>query len=393
MDGLERRGAEVFVLTSNFVKRGVVMTPEPRIYRRLKRHGVGVSAWLPIYKLAFQENFNQHVLKAALERIKPDVVYVWNMRGISKSLLFTLQAQQIPIVYSIHDHWIYNFTKTDVWLKWWNIGGASMLNTLGRMLFALTGIKALIARSIPLKHGSNLRCKHVAFNSLFMRELAIEEGANVEDSRIIPSGVDTESFVKKTEFKPIRRLLWVGRLNEDKEPQVAAQALKMMVDRGYNLSIDFYGGGEDEYFQYLSDLIDRMGVTDRVVFSRASHKGMRRVYSRYDALVFTSNWGEPFALVPIEAMSAKLPCVLSLDGGTRDMVRAGAPCISFKPTGAESLVNALEGLMQLDDHGEAMAEKAHQFVRENYEMETIVDQHENFLKDVTKRHQKSASKV
>lgn len=41
-----------------------------------------------------------------LDHLQPDVVYVWNIQGVSKSLLFNLQNQVTPIAYNLHDHWL-----------------------------------------------------------------------------------------------------------------------------------------------------------------------------------------------------------------------------------------------------------------------------------------------
>ena len=54
---------------------------------------------------------------------------------------------------------------------------------------------------------------------------------------------------------------------------------------------------------------------------------MRQLYSQYDALLFTSNWGEPFAITPLEAMASGLPVITSLDGGQAELARHGENCL------------------------------------------------------------------
>ena len=41
-----------------------------------------------------------------VDRFDPDLVYVWNMRHLSKSLLFQLQEEGIPLVFDIHSYWL-----------------------------------------------------------------------------------------------------------------------------------------------------------------------------------------------------------------------------------------------------------------------------------------------
>ena len=117
---LRQFGHEVRVLTSNHQVAGVETPPEPEVSRRLRIHGFFGHPWLPIHKLYALEKHNHAVLREELETFKPEVVHVWNMGGLSKSLLLRLEAGAVPVVYDVSDHWIARSLRADVWLAWWN---------------------------------------------------------------------------------------------------------------------------------------------------------------------------------------------------------------------------------------------------------------------------------
>ena len=46
---------------------------------------------------------------------------------------------------------------------------------------------------------------------------------------------------------------------------------------------------------------------------------MPAVYRAHDLLLFTSEWAEPFALTPIEAMGCGLPVIGTTTGGSAEL--------------------------------------------------------------------------
>jgi hypothetical protein len=73
--------------------------------------------------------------------------------------------------------------------------------------------------------------------------------------------------------------------------------------------------------------IAKLGLSKLRFRKSAPAAEMRKLYSQYDALLFTSNWGEPFALTPLEAMSSGLPVITSLDGGQPELARHEVNCL------------------------------------------------------------------
>ena len=53
------------------------------------------------------------------------------------------------------------------------------------------------------------------------------------------------------------------------------------------------------------------------------------VYRQHDALLFTSEWEEPFALTPLEAMACGLPVIGTTTGGSKELFRCGSNALTY----------------------------------------------------------------
>jgi glycosyltransferase involved in cell wall biosynthesis len=301
------------------------------------------------------------------------------MGGISKSLLVYLEDLEIPLVYDVSDHWIARSLSGDVWLSWWNDPGSPLRHASRAVLKAL-GIRSRIESSVPTRTYRSLAFKRIYFCSEFLRQLTVDKDYPVPHGDVIYCSVESENFPVKREYVQPRRLLWVGRFAEDKDPLTAIEAMVML--KGGPLEacqLDLYGRGEEAYTSKMKNRVMEAGLSEKVNFCFSPHKELRSRFREYDALLFTSNWGEPFALTPLEAMAAGLPVLLSPDGGDRELGRDGENCLLIEAANPKSIVQALDRLSQLPDYGQAIAECARNELLERYDIQVIVSQIESYL--------------
>jgi glycosyltransferase involved in cell wall biosynthesis len=380
VNALRKRGHTVNVLTSDHTVEGRDASGESGIYRKLLVHGFYGHPWLPIHKLYHLEQANQVAMQSLIKELQPDVVHVWNMGGITKSLLHTLEQSKRPLVYDISDHWIARSLKADVWLSWWNDPGSILRKTL-RTLATITGVKKSISAKVPTASVRTLKFKHIYFCSRFMRETTAKQGYPVSHANIAYCGIETERFTRKTEYTEPRKFIWVGRLAEDKDPMTALKGfLRAREDCRKPLTLDIYGRGEPEFVDQLKAVIAKAKAEDFVRLKSATHDEMRGLYAQYDGYIFSSNWGEPFALTPLEAMSAGLPVIMCPDGGDAELLHDGDNAIKFTAASPSSLVGAITRLLQLRDHGQTMSRMALQTVEERFTVEVMTNTIEGILK-------------
>ena len=162
-------------------------------------------------------------------------------------------------------------------------------------------------------------------------------GASRERISVVSPGVDQSLFAPqpKSEAKarlglPAHRLLlFVGRLQPSKGPDVAIRAFAMATRRDPNVMADVVlavvGGptGSRDEVAALEDLARRAGVGDRVrFFSPQPHNMLAHFYSAADIVLVPSR-SESFGLVALEAQACGAPVIATATGGLRHTVADG----------------------------------------------------------------------
>lgn len=372
-------GHEIRILTSDHHVTGRAKVEEPHVSRRLKIHGMYGNPWLPIHKLHAQEQLNHEMLIREIESTRPDAIHVWNMGGISKSLLHRLEQGSIPVIYDVSDHWIARSLNADVWLSWWN-KPASTGPAFVRGLLTAIGSKATISRKVPTRAATELQFRHIYFCSAFMRDHTASKGWPVKHASIIHCGIATGQFDVKTDHSDFRKLLWVGRLSEDKDPLTAVRALAAAHRMGMtHLTLDLFGHGDPEYVARVDEEIASANLQSSINRKTASAAEMRQLYAKYDALLFTSDWGEPFALTPLEAMASGLPVITSLDGGQAELAKDGINSLVAAAKQPELYAKRIQELSQSQELRSSISKIALDEARTRFDIDIISRQIESFL--------------
>lgn len=376
---LRGSGHDVHILTSDHHVAGREVAGESQVSRKLQIHGMYGHAWLPIHRLWALEKHNHKVLADEIAAVQPDLIHVWNMGGISKSLLLRVEQAGVAVVYDVSDHWIARSLRADVWLSWWN-RPRSGVSRFAHALLRLSGFRAWVDRSAPTWSWQRLAMKQMYFCSAFMRDFTVSMGWSVGHAAVIHCGIDTAAFAVKTDHSQMKRLLWVGRLAADKDPLTAVRALAVARRAGLSeLTLDLYGHGEPAYVAELDAEIARLELAEYVTRRQVTTAEMRQLVANYDALLFTSNWGEPFALTPLEAMASGLPVITSLDGGQRELARDKVNCLVATAADPESFAVGIAELESSLELRQQIAATALAEVRERFDIAVITRQIESFL--------------
>lgn len=382
-EGLRQRGHDVQVLTSNHgLVAGATPPAEDRVERTLRVHGFFGHPWLGIGALRELEFHNNNVLRTAVERFQPDVIHVWNLGGISKSLIFTLARLGRPTAYDISDHWIARSLQADVWLDWWNRPNPSGSARVLRTAWSLLGRRAAWDRVAPTNGVRQVRFPRIYFCSGALRELTRSKGYDVGHGSVIYCPVDRKRFHGEpvAADRGLKRLLWVGRLAEDKGILTALKAMRSVQGK-FAGKLCVYGKGDADYVAMLHRFVAEHALP--VEFSSASAADMPQVYRSHDALVFTSEWEEPFALTPLEAMASGIPVIGTLTGGSIELLRHRENALTYKAGDAEELASRILELDSEPALRERMARTAHAEMA-RYDQPVITDQIESFLVETVK---------
>jgi glycosyltransferase involved in cell wall biosynthesis len=379
MNELSARGHDVGVLTSNHAKPGHEFNAHSeRIERTLRIHGLYGHPWLNMADLRKLEVHNNQTLRKAISRHRPDLVYVWNMGGLSKSMLFTLQQIGIPTVFYVSDHWIARGFAGDVWIQWWNRTNLGRKAAFARTLLKGIGYKSYLRTHAPTLSPGEAVFKRIHFCSKALRKLTASAGFEVMHGAVIYPPVDITRFegAPRKRGTPMKQLLWVGRLSEDKGIMTALKAMQRVKDR-FSGQLNIFGQGDKDYTRHLKDFARSENLP--VAFKSAGMDEMPEVYRAHDALLFTSEWAEPFALTPLEAMASGLPVIGTMTGGSRELFRHGDNSLVYTAGNFEELAERIEQLSKEESTREGIATTGYHEVRENYALPSVVNQIEKYL--------------
>jgi glycogen(starch) synthase len=330
-----------------------------------------------IRSLAGLELQNNRFLESALDRHRPDLVYVWNMGGLSKSMLTTLERSRVPVVFYLSDHWIARGLAADVWMNWWN-GPAMGAKKAVRKVVRVSGFRWLLDRFAPTTSPHKLKFRRIYFCSKALRKLTASAGFDVMHGAVIYCPVDTKRFTGEVKPKeqPCKNLLWVGRLAEDKGIFTALKAMKAL-PADLDVRLNVFGGGDAPYVAELRRYVEENKLP--VDFKRAAMHEMPEVYRTHDALLFTSEWAEPFALTPLEAMASGLPVIGTTTGGSRELFRDRDNALTYNAGQPDELAERIQRLVRNSEMRARIAATGQMEVRANYDEPLIVDQIESVL--------------
>jgi glycosyltransferase involved in cell wall biosynthesis len=165
----------------------------------------------------------------------------------------------------------------------------------------------------------------------------------------------------------------------------ALKAMKHVraADPAFPGELHIYGNGDALYFAELKQFVRDEHLP--VSFSAAGMDEMPAIYRAYDALLFTSEWAEPFALTPLEAMASGLPVIGTTTGGSREIFRHRDNALTYTAGNAEELAERMLELSRESALRVRIAQTGQAEVRATYALPIITDQIEQYLRDTVAR--------
>lgn len=135
----------------------------------------------------------------------------------------------------------------------------------------------------------------------------------------------------------------IGRLHPDKDPQTLLHAFARYCQQGNDGRLVMIGKGKLE--AQLKSLAHSLDINERVIFTGPVPEAWRYLQG-FDSFVLSSNH-EPFGMVLLEAMAAKLPIATTRNGGAGEVI--GDAGLTYDVGDVTALSELLVRLRKLDE--------------------------------------------
>ena len=188
--------------------------------------------------------------------------------------------------------------------------------------------------------------------------------------KCIYNGIETRKFRQRLQIQSdehIYKIVQVSRLFiKQKGQDLLIKALAKLLNKGVNnFGLYLIGEGKDEML--LKNMVRESGLENFVNFEGLKTQGY--IYNHlcdYDLFVQPSRY-EGFGITVAEAMSAKVPVLVSNIEGPMEIIGYGAYGMCFKTEDVEDLADKLENILK-GGYDYTLIDKAYHQVCENYDV-------------------------
>lgn len=210
------------------------------------------------------------------------------------------------------------------------------------------------------------------FTSELIRELyGIEAtvaylGVNIETFKL---GLKGDLIRNKHSLRDSPIVLTVGGLYPVKQVDLVIRALSLIKQTISNVKLLVVGGGPE--LPRLKELVNKLGLSDSVVFTIADDKALPFYYATSDVFV-TAALQEPLGLTILEAMACGKPVVALDEGGHRETVVDGKTGYLVRGR-VKKLAGTITKLLVDKNQGSKMGRKGRKHVEKNFTWQRTTD--------------------
>jgi glycosyltransferase involved in cell wall biosynthesis len=371
-----------------------VLTSRPRGKTVKSDDGVARLLHLEPYRDEMQQIYWDFLDLKHLGRLlrdwTPDVVALFHIMELTRSLLPFLAGQDVPLVY---DEGVVGLLFA--WQKrggWWcslreRQDGGAVKRALRRAF--VDSSHRLSGRVLPREWywPTNML---VYFNCEFNLRRHQEAGVPVSGARVLRSGVNLGRF----EFRAGRRaseapeLLLPSRIVPRKgiEDAIRAVGILRRVTPQRKIRLHVVGPAQDKlFYEATQRLVKDLSLEDLVVFTpMVPYDQMWRFYQNADFCLMLSQW-ESFSRVPLEAMACGSVLITTAAGGGREIVRHGENAIVVPEEAPERVAEEVTGLLESEPDYLRIKQNARAYVEKNHDFESYVSKVEAVLSEAVAR--------
>lgn len=213
------------------------------------------------------------------------------------------------------------------------LDGPSVVNTLhGPWTEDVAALHALLAPRLAL----------VAIS----HDQARRAPAGVTVAAVVPNGIPLDSFAVRRERRGTSGyLVYVGRANREKGPEVAVEVARRL-GRRLKMLVKINEPAEQAYWRDV--VAPGLEEVDAELVGDPSMADKAGLLAGADATLFPAQWPEPFGLVMAESMACGTPVVGFGNGAVSEVVADGETGFVVAPGDVDGLCAAVDRVGQVD---------------------------------------------
>lgn len=200
--------------------------------------------------------------------------------------------------------------------------------------------------------------------------------------RLPGSGVDINKFypIIKTKKDEKIRLLFIGRISENKGVRIINEVSKMLKSKYPNIEFQLLGKiYKDEPGHITKDELSSWEKNSNIKYLGTS-KDVREQIKECDCIIFPSYYREGVPRSLIEGASMGKPIITTDNVGCRDIVEDGYNGFLAKPKNIQSLISKIEKFISLSEvEREQLGNNGREKVEKEFDEKIVI---EKYLKEI-----------
>ena len=284
-----------------------------------------------LYEDKFYDSKLDEIFEKYLIKIQPNIVHIGHLSHLSTNIIAIIKKHNIPIVYTIHDFWLFCVKGQMINEKNEICSMPSTKNCLACSNYVVDEEK-INNSSIHMKKMIDMIDVFIS-PSHTLRDFFIEQGVNASKIKYLKYGFNRKKIIynKKvfTENSKIN-FAFMGRVIPTKGIKVLIKTFAKLP----NEKLFIYGNiGSQKRFLQSNNIVFKGGYDNNTI---------NDVLSNIDVLIVPSTWYENAPLVIQEAFLAGIPVFTSNIGGMSELVKDGINGFTFNVGDSEDLMRLIK---------------------------------------------------
>ena len=174
---------------------------------------------------------------------------------------------------------------------------------------------------------------------------------------------------------------YAGRIVENKGIFELLDAIRVIYTNTVDIRLVICGDGKPADIERMSQYINQHHMVEYVQYM-GFQKNMNQWYRSIHCLVAPSKVQEAFGLVLCEAMYCKVPVITSISGAQAEIIENGVSGILIDTINSESIVRAIQGLMNNDVVRTSIIEQGYIRVESTFTITKMVDSIDKIVRNL-----------